>query len=426
MIKKIFYGFLILIFSSCSSAPAAKINSSSDSIIIPDDFFGMVHAGKRDDDNEYKLLDEMEIKWLLQTFYWSDIENERGIYDFSGYDKFVDTAKQRGKKVFATLAYSPKWMENEIGKSRYIPKEYIPDFLNFIEALVLHYKGKIDAFQIWNEPNFIFWHGKDKEFFNLSNLAAQRIRKTDPNAYIIGGGIFRVPKGFIKGMNNAGALENLDAFSYHPYALTPQGSIRLQDKLKKIITQIDFKGDILISEIGFPSGGWYPNKVSMKNYPSYVVKTITGSAVRGAKALFWYQLYDHYNFNEAPDKSNSENYFGLVYPDYSRKNASWAYELCARYLPGSSYNHDLQLNENIPSSIKIFYFTNDKNNTLILWNNLGKRKLKISFSSDFTIHNIATGDSADYSNEITVNITNEPLFITWQGSSIPRLSKLKQ
>jgi len=425
MIKNIIPLLLLVVLVSCSATPLPRHNPASDPVIVPRDFFGMVHAGMRANDQEYKLLDEMGVEWLLQTFYWSGIEKEKGVYDFSGYDNFVNTAVQRGKKVFATVAYSSQWIEDEIGKAKYVPERYILDYLNFVEALVSHFKGKIHAYQIWNEPNWImFWKGTDKEFYNLSKLTAQRIRETYPQAYIIGGGILRVPKGFINGLNKTGALENIDAFSFHPYALNPEGSMRLHDKFNRIISEIDFKGEIWVSEIGFPSGGWYPTKASMKNFPSYIVKTITGIAARGTRALFWYQLYDHYNFNEAPNTADSENYFGLVYPDYSRKNGSWAYELCARYLPGSRFYPDLPARENIPSGIVSFCFLNETANTLILWDDTGsRRKYKLSLSSDFSIYDISTGNKTDYSNEIIIDITDKPLFITWKGSAAPRLSR---
>jgi len=424
--KHIYILLIILIFISCSSAPMSK-NTQNNPVIVPEDFFGMVHAGMSATEEEFKVINDMNIIWLLYTFYWSGTEREKGVFRFSGNDKFVEKALQEGKKVAVTLGYSSSWISEEVGNGHYIPQKFIPDFLDYVEALVSRYKGKVSAWQIWNEPNFNhFWKGTNEEFYNLSKAAAQRIRETDPDAYIVGGGFMRSPNAFIKGMHKAGAMENLNALSFHPYALNPKWSMRVYDNFSKVLSKINFQGDVSISEIGYPSGGWYPHKVSMKNLPSHVVKIMTGAAVRGAKNVLWYQFKDHYNLNKAPNKIDSEHFFGLIYPDYTRKNGSWAYQLCARFLPGSRYLKDLPIRENIPSCIASFYFVNEKTgiNTLIIWNSVNlKQKIKVTASAALTIHNISTGENSILQDESFIEITGTPVILTWESAAVPKISK---
>jgi len=420
-LKETFLVLLILLFSiSCSSNPA-KYSISAE---IPDDFLGFVHAGDSIDD--YQLLNELGSVWLLQTFYWSRIERTQGEFNFSWYDNFINTAKENNKKVIAVMAYSTSWTGD---KDRHISKDNISHFLNFLETTVNRYKGLVDAWQIWNEPNHVFWKGTDKEFFELSKLSAQRIRETDPDAYIIGGGILRTPKCFIKGMQKAGALENLDAISIHPYALNPFWSMRHYESFINLMADINFTGEVWITEIGFPTGGLYPTRVSMQNLPSYVVKTIVGSAVRGARTLSWYQFSDSYNEGGYPDKNNSEDYFGLTYSNRTKKNGAWAYELCARYLPGSQYLKELPIREKIPSGIVSFYFVNSKtgNNTLIIWNDINaRRNIKLTVETNFTIHNIATGENSILQDGAVIEISSTPVFITWEGQAAPRISRARK
>ncbi|MCL2186309.1 MAG: endo-1,4-beta-xylanase [Treponema sp.] len=410
--------FIIFNFISCSSAPVKY----SDSEIIPNDFFGLVHAGKLID--HYPLLDELGSVWFLQTFYWNDIEPVQGEFDFKLYDNFVNLAKENGKKVIAVMGYSTSWTSD---KGRYISKENIPYFLNYLETTVNRYKGFVDAWQIWNEPNHIFWKGTDSEFFELSRLSAQRIRETDPDAYIIGGGMLRTPVQFIKGMHKSGAFENLDAISFHPYAINPYWSMKHYDNFIDTILKLNFKGEIWITEIGYPTGGLYPTRVSIEKLSSYVIKTIIGSVSRGARTLFWYQFTDPHNEGEYPNKNNSEHYFGLTYPDGTKKSGAFAYELCARYLPGSRYTPLLPVKENIPHNIVSFCFMDGAlGNTLIIWNDIDiKQKIKISLASSFNRHNISTGENNSFSQEIILDITDKPVFITWQGAAAPRISKVR-
>jgi len=418
-IYSLFFGFLLLVFS-CSTTPPQ--NSPTD---IPEDFLGIVHAGDTKSSKEYALLDELNVKWVLNTFYWADIERVKDRFDFSAYDDYVDTAKRDGKKIIAVLAYDTPWLFPDGKRKKYISSGNIPYFLRFVEVMVNHYKGRVDVWEIWNEPNFMFWAGSDKEFFELSRQAALKIRETDSDAYILGGAFWRSPAGFIKNMYKAGAMENLDGLAFHPYAVNPSGSMELYDDFSGVLSEINFKGSVWITEIGYPTGGWYPTKVSPEEYPSYVVKTITGAAVRGARVLLWYQLFDAYNEGEAPDKHNSENYFGLVYPDYSRKKGAFAYELCARLLPGSRYVPELPNRVNVPGAIVSFCFFNSKsgNNTLILWNDKNKiEKVELSLTEQAFIYDISSGQRNVLQAGTVLAIGKQPLFIVWQGTGIPCLT----
>jgi len=426
--KKITTFFLIIIlfmpFSSCTSTKVPV----SGNIDIPEDFLGLVHAGNPRRLDEYQLINEMGAVWLLQTFYWSSIEKEKDKFNFDWYDRFVDAAKLNNKKVVAVMAYETDWIKEK--KENYISPENIPHFLNYLEATVKHFKGRVDVWQIWNEPNFKFWKGTKKEFYELSIQAAQRIREADPDAYIIGGGYSRVPKSFIRGMQKAGCFKNTDAISFHPYAVSPGGAMRLHDDFIKINNDFGFKGEIWITEMGYPTDGWYPHKVSLEKLPSYVIKTIVGAAIRNPRALLWYEFVDSHNPGEEPNNHDSEMFFGLTYPNRTRKNGSYSYQLCSNYLPGSRYNPALPLRENIPSNIFSFCFTKEKSNvnTLILWNDKNNSfKIGINLpSSSFKLHNISTGENKELQNGTVLDVSNIPVFITWQGESTVSITRVKQ
>jgi len=411
-------------FLSCASTPVPQ----GGTVKIPDDFFGMVHAGGTESAEEYELLDEMGVTWILRTLNWDRIENQRGILDYSVYDRYVDAAKQNDKKVLAVLGFETPWLFRNGKSKHYIPPEYIPQFLQFVEETVLHFKGRVDVWEVWNEPNLRrFWHGPRKEFYELSRLAAIKIRETDPDAYILGGVFWRSPGGFIKGMHKAGALENLDGLAFHPYAVNPAGAAKTHDKFLKTLAGINYSGPVWITEIGYPTGGLYPSKVSLEKLPSYVVKSITGAAARGAKNLLWYQLFDRHNEHEVPPDAwwDSERFFGLVYNDYQRKDGAWAYELCARYLPGSRYIPELPLRENIADSIVSFCFLDGiaGSNTLILWNDRSRvQKVYLHLEAPALLHDITTGNSRPVTPETVLEIGKQPIIVTWQGTASPLLS----
>ncbi|MDR0718589.1 MAG: hypothetical protein LBF78_03060 [Treponema sp.] len=299
-----------------------------------------------------------------------------------------------------------------------------------MEKTVDHFRGRVDAWEIWNEPNFMFWKGSDREFFELEKLTALKIRGTDPRANILGGAFWRVPKGFIRAMFKAGAFEDVDGLAFHPYALNPGGAVKLYDKFISVLSEFNYAGPLWITEAGYPTGGWYPASVNEDEQPAYVVKTITGIAARGARALLWYQLFDSYNKGESPEPGNSEAYFGLLYPDYGRKKGFYAYSLCANYLAGREYRPDLIEKNNIPKTLIVFYFAGKEgNNTLVLWNDKkSKVKVQISLGNSGLLHDVSTGENAAIPGKTELDIGYMPVIITWDDEEpygVPQISYTK-
>jgi hypothetical protein len=422
------YAALIFTFLSCRSTPPPP----SLPVTIPDDFFGMVHAGNTETPEEYALLDEMGVEWILYTFYWHRMEPEKNKWTFDHYDSYVDKGKAAGKKIIAVLAYDASWLYSDGERKRYVSPENLPHFLTFVEETVKHFRGRVDAWEIWNEPNFMFWNGSNEEFFALSKQAALTIKKNDPDAEILGGAFWRVPKSFIRGMFKTGALDNVSGLAFHPYAINPRGSVLLYDKLKEVLEEEAFTKPVWITEVGYPTAGWYPTSVSEDEFPAYIVKTIAGLASRGARTLLWYQMFDPYNKDQTPkaNANDSEKHFGLVYPDYTRKKGAHAYSLCARYIAGMEYRPDLIDKDNIPDSIISFYFTGkEKNNTLLLWNDKKTpKKIKISLANSALLHDVSTGENVSLANESELEIGPMPVIITWveYGGGVPRISLAKQ
>jgi len=392
-------------------------------VFIPEDFFGIVHAATSMTPQEDKLIDEMGCKWVLRTFNWHYIEEKRDVFDFSYYDKYVDHAKEQGIKIIGLLGYGNEYSNPRKAKF-YIPPEYIPSFLRYVEETVLHYKGKVDVWCVWNEPNISFWYGTDAEFYELSKLTVEKIRKTDPEAYIIGGVIWRSPTKFIKKMNDAGGFNNMDGIAFHPYAANPSDCMNVYDKFAKVLSEIKYPGPIWITEVGYPTGGWYPTKVFQKKYPIFIAKTLTGAAARGARTLLWFEMVD--SKFKGNTNIDSEKQFGLFYNDFSRKAGSWAFELCARYLPGSLYVPELPRRENVPSNIVSFCFLDGitGDNTLILWNDrFITQKIELNLPASALVHDISTGQNTPLPADFTVGVGNKPLIITWQGTDVPRINK---
>lgn len=102
------------------------------------------------------MVDDLGFERLRLVSYWSNIERERGTYDFSELDWQFKLAEERGVKV--TLAVGlrqPRWPEchmplwaKETGKS-----EWYPALQDFMAATVNRYKHSpaLESYQLENE-----------------------------------------------------------------------------------------------------------------------------------------------------------------------------------------------------------------------------------------------------------------------------------
>ena len=129
--------------------------------IIPDGTIpynmGVQLKGDTDGPEDLDRVQELGMKWVRRGFIWESIEREKGVYDFSQYDRFVNDCEKRGLKIIGCMAFSNKLyghVKDEPARSAYA---------DFAAELVKHYKGRNIIWEIWNEPNTMtFWgrHGK--------------------------------------------------------------------------------------------------------------------------------------------------------------------------------------------------------------------------------------------------------------------------
>ena len=393
--------------------------------MIPEDFAGIVHAGRTRTQREFAYMDYLGVRWILHTFRWSDIEPEQGEWDFLVYDALVDRNKEAGIKIIGLLAYDNWWIHEGFNGPRYISPQRLPDFLNYVRKTVEHFRGRVDAWCIWNEPNANSWRGTDEEFIELSRQTADAVREVDSEVILLGGAFNRnvtgLPEKFIRKLFESGAMDKADAVAFHPYELNPARTALLYDRFRNIVDDYGFGDRIWITEVGYPTGGWYPTAVSEKKFPAYVVKTFVNLAVSGAQKILWYQLFD------PPERvnRNSEHFFGLVRSreDYTSKGAE-AFRLCAVHLAGTGYRPDLPLHEKLPRSLRAFYFEQPAGGgTLVLWKEGASTRVTLQPPDGAAIHDLVSGNSSPLSTETTITVGSMPVFITWTSDGALRVKK---
>ncbi len=129
--------------------------------------------------------------WIKQQVRWSDNENVKYQIKWSDLDPVVNAASASGLRVLFSVVTSPRWARGD----RQIdgPPDNNNDLGDFVAALAQRYKGKVQAYEIWNEENFSReWGGRPINpgaYVEMLRVAHYRIKAVDPNAIVVSGAL---------------------------------------------------------------------------------------------------------------------------------------------------------------------------------------------------------------------------------------------
>jgi hypothetical protein len=160
-------------------------------------------------------------------------------YDFSKIDALQASAAARGVKLQLTIAGpAPAWATGDHRVGNYRPDA--AKFAAFTRTVVDHFKGRVDRYAIWNEPNWNTWLSPGKNaaslYRALYSAGYKAAKAADPKAKVligelapVGGGRAIAPLKFLRDLTcskanykaaRSCAPLKADGFAMHPYQFT--------------------------------------------------------------------------------------------------------------------------------------------------------------------------------------------------------------
>jgi chitodextrinase len=126
--------------------------------------------------------------WIRLDFYWYSVEWTRGAFNWTYFDTLVQEASARNLSIIATVGWPARWAVTD-GNAYY----GVPDMAaweNFLSLAAARYRGTVDIWEIWNEPDKPFyWRGTPAKYAELLARAYTRIKAADPGATVAVGGL---------------------------------------------------------------------------------------------------------------------------------------------------------------------------------------------------------------------------------------------
>ncbi|HEY7296017.1 MAG TPA: hypothetical protein VH916_13310 [Dehalococcoidia bacterium] len=162
------------------------------------------------------------------------------IYNWAPYDSLVDAASAYGIKVQMTIAGpAPAWANGKhragLHNGAYKPNARL--YGQFVHDVALHFKGRVDRYSIWNEPNWPGWLAPYKSaphiYASLYRAGWIAVKSVDPSARVLFGelapqerrGKSLGPLSFLR-LATKHAHFKADGLAHHPYAFSVSPSSR--------------------------------------------------------------------------------------------------------------------------------------------------------------------------------------------------------
>ncbi|HEY3331045.1 MAG TPA: carbohydrate binding domain-containing protein [Capsulimonadaceae bacterium] len=156
---------------------------------------------------------------------WPTVETAPGKFEF--HDEGVDAALKSGLAVLGMFDGGPVWASvTPRARNGYFANYNAVDTPNaedewtsYVEKLATRYKGRIDTWEVWNEPwGRQFSPGTPETYGKLLKLAYVAAKAANPAATIIGIDTARSREAFTDpAMKAAGGSSVYDEFSFHDY-----------------------------------------------------------------------------------------------------------------------------------------------------------------------------------------------------------------
>ena len=340
----------------------------------PAKFFGVVPQSVLTQE-QFDTLEQGGVSTMRTGLAWSEVQTRRGAaYEWAGFDTTVERAAKANIEILPFLFSPPAWAvppKTVPGTSTQAPGRLPASgaaasaWSSLLKAAVARYgangsfwtenplvpKHPIEAWQIWNEPNFKYFVAKPNptEYGKLVKNSSAAIKSVDPSAQVVLAGLFAKPAGgrrlqengkvanktspnwfaayFLERMykTNPGIKSRFQGVALHPYVARYRQLPAEIEETRKVLTRAgDGSKALWVTELGWSS--------EAPQGPSNVFAVGASGQARELKGAFTLLKQDQaifrlrrvywFSVDDAPETCNFCNGSGLFKKGFVPKK-SW-------------------------------------------------------------------------------------------------------
>jgi polysaccharide biosynthesis protein PslG len=336
-----------------SAVGTAAAHGAAKPGVAPDLTWAISDSDKR---RTIESLHGARSRWVRLDVQWRQAQPSRGSYDqwwIHEYGQAIEMARRAGQRVVLMAYNAPAWASGS-------PRSNVPrkprDFARFMAHLARTYRGKVSAYEVWNEPNLErFWSTgpSPRAYTRLLKVTYRAIKSVDRKAKVVFGGLSLNDYKFVRRAYRAGAKGHFDVMATHPYTycgttgprkvrrshgrITPDSFLAYR-KVRRVMVARHDAGPIWFTEFGWntstekcnPRAGIWQGGVSQRKQARYLRQSFRlVRRTHYVKVALWYNFRNNYWQHDA---NTPEARYGLVRSNYSRKPAYRAFRRYATRL----------------------------------------------------------------------------------------------
>ncbi len=304
-------------------------------------FFGMhIHRALNEniDDDRQKWPKIKFGAWRLWDagVAWLDLEPKKGHWQFEKLDRYIELAQRQGVQVLLTLGQTPRWASarpNEpgpYGQGCAAEAREIADWENYVRKIVTRYKGRIEAYELWNEPDFLhrnptgFYSGKPEKMVDMARVAYRVIKEIDPRAVVTTPAVVAEVER-LEPYFRLGGYQYADVVAAHFYVLPTEHLPSTIQKFKLLMTKYGLaERQLWNTESGFliehssrnvkapMSSGVFGVVLSQQQAAANIAQFLILAKANGLTRNYWY-AWDNFDMGLVGNESGAPNEAGRAY-----------------------------------------------------------------------------------------------------------------
>jgi len=211
------------------------------------------------------------LKWArlsVDGFDWPEVK-DIGYSEYhvnSDQDRAIMGLADNGIKITYTLVFWDENIQAEGDYSRFKTEEEMQRYLDYVRFIVHHFKGRIEYYEILNEPNIgegTQQYVEVADYINLVRRTVPVIRHEDPQAKIVAGAVTPLSepgaRDYFFSILSSDVMPLVDAVSWHCHnrespEYAPEYYYNypsLVEEMKEVASAHGFRGEYIAEELHF-------------------------------------------------------------------------------------------------------------------------------------------------------------------------------
>jgi hypothetical protein len=239
-----------------------------------------------------EMMGEAGMGWVRADFDWHLVEPEDGKLSLEQYDRLYEDCEANGVKILGVLGYVPPWASSAPPNSTWdtiihSPPSSVERFAEYVGQVVGYFAGRIDHWEIWNEPNYGFFLGTPAMYGAILEASYAAAKEANPESVILFGGPAAFGFEFIKEVCfRSETRKSFDILNVHEYLPLAEGEF-FQGVVNatRVARQLG-KKEVWLTEMG--KKGWGDEQAAHLARTFLLCLTQRG---KGLNRVFWYQMF---------------------------------------------------------------------------------------------------------------------------------------